>query len=635
MTYFHPACGAVLLALAMPANAQITTQDSATAASAEAATEGEIIVTGEKSDRTLQDTPASVAVTTSETITAQNLLSVYDILDRTPNISVDGNRTSFSIRGIDAFNVSGGGDGALASVYLDGAVLPRTALTVGPLDLYDIAQVEVFRGPQSTVQGRNALAGAVIIRTADPTYAWSGKARLLMTDEDGRRRFGAAVGGPVVDGQIAFRLAGEIARSDGLIFDRTLAQDADRRRSETVRGKLLLTPDALPGLRIVATYMHDRHQRGVTSFEFDPPFDRNSRISAQDFIDVTRVKSDIATLEAGYDIAPGLSLSSVTNYSRIRSLSVYDGDRTATPGQIGSVSDPDKTFQQELRLNIDKSWVHGLIGGYFLRDDNRDYFFSARQNLGLRRLGVDRSLLALGLPQATVDGVLALYGPGVPIANNLAQPRLTKNYAGFADLTFPITSRLRLRAGLRYDSEQQARGATQNVIIRSLPDPATLAIPAFAPIVTRINDLLRATAAAATSVEPVRTVKYQAWLPKGRPHLRYRARRFDQRHRAARLPGGRRRAEPAARAILYVRPGIYLELRTGPAQRMAGPQADGERPRLLYRLEGSAGQRPAHARIGVRHAGHQRGQVAPVRCRDRGERATLTPAEPVCRGRLQ
>ncbi len=176
--------------------------------------------------------PASVAVTTSEVIANQNPGSVYDVLDRTPNIAVNGNRTSFSIRGIDAFSVSGGGDGPLASVYLDGAPLPRSALTIGPLDLYDIAQVEVFRGPQSTVQGRNALAGAVIIRTADPTYDWSGRTRLMITGKSGERRAGGAIGGPIVDGQIAFRVAGEIARNDGLIFNQTTGK---RRRPPQIR----------------------------------------------------------------------------------------------------------------------------------------------------------------------------------------------------------------------------------------------------------------------------------------------------------------------------------------------------------------------------------------------------------------
>lgn len=475
----------------------------------------EIIVTGQKTNRTLQETPASVAVVTSESISNQNLLSVYDILERTPNLAVDGNKTTFSIRGIDAFSVSGGGDGVLASVYLDGAVMPRTALTAGPLDLYDIAQVEVFRGPQSTVQGRNALAGAVIIRTADPSYEWSGRFRALITDKDGQRRFGAAVGGPLVDGQVAFRLAGEVSRADGLIHNVTTHKDADRRESETVRAKLLLTPDFLPGLRIVATFMHDRHQRGMFYSEFDAPYNGRDRIATEDVMDDQTVKSDIGTVEIGYDLGGGLSLTSVTNYSDIRFRSVGDPDRGPAPGQTSRVYDPDKTFQQELRFNIDKSWIHGLIGGYYLRDDNRGYQFEATQSLNLTRLGVDRQLLAMGLPQATVNAVLNLYGGVVPIRNSLSQPRLTENYAGFADLTFPVTDRFRINAGLRYDHETQDRGATQTVVIdRALPDPANLPIPALAPIITQLNAILRATAAGANSVEPVRPVTYTAWLPK-------------------------------------------------------------------------------------------------------------------------
>jgi iron complex outermembrane receptor protein len=476
----------------------------------------EIVVTGEKANRTLQDTPASVAVTTNETITNQNLISVYDILERTPNLSVNGNRTTFSIRGIDAFNVSGGGDGALASVYLDGAVLPRTALTAGPLDLYDIAQVEVFRGPQSTVQGRNALAGAIIIRTTDPNYDWTGRARVMLTGRSGERRAGAAVGGPIVDGQIAFRLAGEVARSDGLIYNQTTKADGDRRASETVRAKLMLTPDALPGLKIVATYLHDRHKRGTFYSEFQAPFVLKDRIATEDVPDTQTVKSDIGTLEISYKIDDRFSVSAVTNYSDILFTSRTDSDRSADPGQVGQVTDPDKTFQQELRLNLDLGWVQGLVGAYYLRDDNRDYFFKATQNLQLRRLGVDRTLLAMGLPQSTVDAVINLYGGGaVPIQNSLAQPKLTTNYAGFTDLTFPITRTLKFRAGLRYDHESQRRGATQTVVItRDLPNPAALPIPALAPIVTQLNALLRAQATGANSAEPVRTVTYQAWLPK-------------------------------------------------------------------------------------------------------------------------
>lgn len=508
-------CVRPLLAMLMLAGSTTAYAQSAEAPAAAPRDDNEIIVTGEKANRTVQDTPASVQVVTSETIAAQNLNSVYDVLERTPNLAVNGRRDSFSIRGIDAFNVSGGGDGALASVYLDGAVLPRSALTVGPLDLYDIAQVEVFRGPQSTVQGRNALAGAIIIRTADPTYHWTGKARALMTDKAGERRLGGAVGGPIVADQLAFRVAAEVVRSDGLIFNTTTNKDADRRESETFRGKLLFTPTAIPGLRVVATYMHDRHQRGTMYSEFDAPYDIRDRLATEDVMSKQSTKSDLGTLDIGYDLGSGFSLNAVTNYSKILYRSVSDPGRNAEPGQTSRISDPSKTFQQELRLNLDLGWVQGLVGAYYLREDYSNYAFEATQVLQLTRLGVDRQLLAMGLSQSTVNTVIGLYNNEAPIRNSLSQPRLTKNYAGFTDLTFPITDRLKLRAGLRYDHETQNRGSTQTVVIdRELPDPANLPIPALAPIVTQLNALLRQTAANATVIDPMRRISYDAWLPK-------------------------------------------------------------------------------------------------------------------------
>ena len=511
MFVFRSALAVLLCSVSTAGVAQVPTPDGV----AEREADNAIVVLGEKGHRTLRDTPASVAITTAETIADQNLLDVYDVLQRTPNVSVGADRTSFTIRGIDAFNVSGAGDGALASVYVDGAVLPRAALNTGPLDLYDIARVEIFRGPQSTVQGRNALAGAVVIRTTDPGHDWSGTARLMLTGPDGQRRAGAAIGGPLIGDQLAFRVAGEVARSDGLVTNTTLHRDADPRRSETLRGKLLFTPDAVPGLRLVATYQHDRHGRGVYAYEFNAPYAPTDRIVTEDVATDTRVVSDIATLEAHYRLGRGFDLTSVTNYSNVGATFVADPDRNAAPGQRSLTRDPATTVQQELRLGIDLPWVQGLVGAYYLREDNRDYLFQATQNMNLTRLGVDRQLLALGLGQPMVDAVLGLYGGVVPIRNVLTQPRLTRNLAGFTDLTLPLVDRLTLRAGLRYDHERQQRGASQSVVLNgSLPDPARLPVPALAPIVTRLNALLLATAAGATSVEPVRTVTYGAWLPK-------------------------------------------------------------------------------------------------------------------------
>ena len=85
----------------------------------------EIVVTGMKFDRSLQDTPESVKVFTAEDIDRQNLVNVYDLIDRTANLSSTFANSGFNIRGISNTNVSGYGFGDLATVYLDGSPLPR------------------------------------------------------------------------------------------------------------------------------------------------------------------------------------------------------------------------------------------------------------------------------------------------------------------------------------------------------------------------------------------------------------------------------------------------------------------------------------------------------------------------------
>ena len=474
----------------------------------------DLIVTGEKSARSLQNTPASVTVATGRSIAEQNLTTAYDILIRTPNVVVDGSRTTFSIRGVDAFNVTGSGDGPLASVYVDGAAIPRLALASGPLDLYDVAQVEVFRGPQSTTQGRNALAGAVIINTADPGFEWTGKARLLLSNETQAKRASVAFGGPLINDQLAFRLAGEASRTAGLIRNITRHEQADEERSRTLRGKLLFTPQAIPRLRVIGSLLYDRHQRGTFYSELDPPYDRYERVSAADAEDIKRSISTIASLTALYDVGAGTTLTSVTNLSRIRFRSISDADRTALPGQVSRIDDPTKTFQQEFRLNFRQPGIEGLIGAFFLRE-RRAYDFSATQSLSLTSLGVDHQLQALGLPPRAVDAVLAVYGGILPIRNSLAQSRVTQNIAFFSDLTLPVSDRFRLHAGLRYDRDRQGRRSIQAVALeRPLPDPASLANQSLAPIVARLNGLLLNLAQGANSAEPVRHVTYHAWLPK-------------------------------------------------------------------------------------------------------------------------
>ena len=144
-----------------------------------------IVVTGEKIDRTVQETASSVVVTTQERIADANIQTLEELFERTANLAQTYGDSGFNIRGIANKGIQSGGEAQLTKVYVDGAALPQGLTGYGPTDTLDLTQVEVFRGPQSTLQGLNALAGAIVIRTQDPTF--TGKPRAASSSTRTRR----------------------------------------------------------------------------------------------------------------------------------------------------------------------------------------------------------------------------------------------------------------------------------------------------------------------------------------------------------------------------------------------------------------------------------------------------------------
>ena len=144
--------GAAIVALAGAALASPALAGQAPDADMDQA-RADIIVTGEKSARTLQQTPTSIAVVTPETIEREALITIQDVYNRTANLSETYGSSGFTIRGISNSGVGAGGQADAASVYVDGAPVPKWALYGGPTDLWDVQQVEVLPCPQSTIQG--------------------------------------------------------------------------------------------------------------------------------------------------------------------------------------------------------------------------------------------------------------------------------------------------------------------------------------------------------------------------------------------------------------------------------------------------------------------------------------------------
>lgn len=505
-----------------------------------------IIVTGQKIARSLQDTPESVAVVTAIDIENQNINDLSDAIARTANLTAFADDRGFTIRGISNENVSGAGLSDLATIYVDGAPISRDASRGGPLNIWDIEQIEFLRGPQSTLQGRNALAGAIIINTTDPSYEWSGRARAVATTEVDERRFGIALGGPIIEDQVAFRLAGEIAEADGLVENVTVGGNEDERETANIRGKVLIEPNAIPDLKVLLSYTHDDRKFGenFASLAVTDPNGNRQLASNRKYMDDTTYDLGVATVE--YDLTDDWSLKSVSTYSELDRQRAGDTDRTAADLEFFDQAFATETFTQELLLNYQGDRLEAVFGGYVSQIDTDQTFDSTftldvvnNFNLGPTVTGlvaqqaqplILQQLLANGVPQAIAEQqaaalalqqgqdtaalVVPLYADGFLINASQIGPVSVDTYAVFADLTFDLTDNVRLFGGFRYDVEEQSITTGNTItVLTPLPDPA--AFPPIAPVLTLVNAQLLAAALDATvEEERVQSPSFDAFLPK-------------------------------------------------------------------------------------------------------------------------
>ncbi|MEM6934668.1 MAG: TonB-dependent receptor plug domain-containing protein, partial [Pseudomonadota bacterium] len=203
----------------------------------------DLVVTGELQERTVQDSQTSVVILPGAELDQRDDFDLYDIIERTPNVVGSGGEKGFSIRGIDQRGPASGGTGLLINTQIDGASLPTVFSAIfGPYSTWDLEQVEILRGPQSTQQGRNALAGAVVIRSADPTYDFEFKGRGELGNRD---TIGGAlaVNVPLIDDTAAVRFSFERAQTDGFIDNPVRdTNEYDAREQTTLRAKARLDP---------------------------------------------------------------------------------------------------------------------------------------------------------------------------------------------------------------------------------------------------------------------------------------------------------------------------------------------------------------------------------------------------------
>ncbi|MHA6769019.1 TonB-dependent receptor [Sphingobium ummariense] len=477
--------------------------------------QNEIIVTGEKAARSLQKTTASVSVTTEKKLTEENILTIQDVYNRTANVSETYGSSGFSIRGIDQRGVSGGGDAATATVFVDGAPVPQDVLSNGPTDMWDVAQVEIFRGPQSTIQGLNALAGAVHIRTQDPTFDWSVRGRALVSSFN-TTQFAVAGGGPLAPGELAFRISAEKRDSDGYIRNVTRNAPESPVDSTSIRSKLLWTPSALPGFEARLSYHHFETKGGYlfTYVDATVPDYFDNRTNPSDYPNSSDVNNDQVALDLRYDLGGGLSLSTLGTWTDTDFTRKYDGDSSAASIAYSDIAGGAEIFTQELRLNYEGDRLSGLVGLFYY---NRDQYRRSHQVTLVPTPGPTiASLLTPALGAQTAARVATLYTtalPNIPVDYTSDFPTKVETMALFADARYRLTDRLSLLGGFRYDRERNKIGGEAIArFVGTLPNPADYGplAPAFAGVNAAVLGLVDDASGSA----PAGTRTFNAFLPK-------------------------------------------------------------------------------------------------------------------------
>lgn len=333
----------------------------------------DIIVTAERTNRSLQDTASSVAVVTGEDAEAlAGAQSTYDLLERVPNVvATRGANSAPAVRGIDGAGPAVGGNAFFAGTrprlnfLLDGRALTFNESIYIDGGIWDLQQIEVYRGPQSTLQGRNAIGGVVAIKTADPSFDWHGRARAVTGDYD-TRQFAAAIGGPLIGESLAFRVAGEYRRENTFVKITGTPYDHPRRsRSKSMRGKLLLTPEGAPEVRSLLTLSYT-DSYGPQAALIARPFDalEYGYESSPRF----RTRASVAISDTSWEVSDDIALSAFLTASDFRV------NRYTTPGSgIAQIDGTEYTAEPRIRFGGPDDPVSGFLAAYLFKARQHEF----------------------------------------------------------------------------------------------------------------------------------------------------------------------------------------------------------------------------------------------------------------------
>lgn len=421
------------------AQAQQTPPAAAAAPKADAPAVEQIIVTSQGRREALASVPVAVKAFSAKQIEDEGIKSTQDFINLTPNMSFDNSFTygnSFVvIRGVSEINNA---DSPVA-VVVDG--VPQSDQKQLKMNLVDVARIEVLKGPQGSLYGRNAIGGAIIIDTKRPGNELHGFGNLSVGSGN-TREISGGVSGAMVPDKVLFRVVGQTKKSDGLLTNTYLNKKADYiDHDNLLRGRV--TVNASEDVTLDFRASSQDYKAGavwdnlIRDGNLDAHYAPTSSLLGQ-----TQGNTDELTFKADVETRLG-TLTAITNDTHLREKYVGDGDFSNPADPLGGVAGSLSRGQgkdrrihmtsQEVRLtspsNKPLRWIAGL------------YYLEKKMNLEEKSF-------------ADVNGSVDQYGSAAVTRNNIFTNRAS---AVFGQIEYDLSRQTKLAGGLRHDQDARVR----------------------------------------------------------------------------------------------------------------------------------------------------------------------------------
>lgn len=393
--------------------------------------DAELVVTARKRAENVQKIPDSVAVLSARDIEEAGIRDVSAATSLIPNLSLvdsqDAGTVSISIRGIGQVR---NGEAPVA-IVVDGVQL--NAADMIKQSLFDLERIEVLKGPQGALYGRNAIGGAINITTKAPSNDFHGGLTGEYANGNDRRIIGS-VSGPIVPDRLLFRVAGDYRKVDGLFHNVTLDRKVDFRRDLNLRGRLMFTPTDQLTIDLRGSYGNlDGGASWYIALPDNSPNDTRTPI-AGDFLGYSGRDFDEQSLKIDYAFG-GATFTSIT--ARSKTDLDFIEDLEWLPASILGAKQRRQleSFTQEFRLTSDSAQrLRWTVGGFYLDGAKK----------------IDTVILISPDPNASRLPPEAY--AQAPVSRTTEK---METIAAYGQLNYDLTDALELTLALRYDHDRR------------------------------------------------------------------------------------------------------------------------------------------------------------------------------------